>query len=77
VNPIAYVFPIDVKAGFFGILRYRPETTVEVIQTEVRSALSLCLEMQRTQGSTFEVADRDQMAWGKTLLRMTAQKVGK
>jgi len=57
-----YVFPIC--AGFFGILRYRPDTNVEVYQTETEGIFSVCDEL-REKGGEYEMADTGQIAWGK------------
>jgi hypothetical protein len=61
--PTGYVFRI--VPGFFGILKYRPTTFVEVYQTETESILSVCKELKSKFGTEFKDADSGQIAWGK------------
>ena len=58
-----YVFRI--VPGFFGILRYRPDTHVEVYQTETESVFSVCDELKAKHGGEYSDADSGQIAWGK------------
>ena len=62
-----YVFRL--VSGFLGILRYHPETHVEVYQTETLNMFSVCDELTAKHGGEYAVADRDQMAWGAVVYK--------
>ena len=65
-NVKGYVF--RVAPGVVGILRYRPETTVELFETETLGMFAVAVELQKILHTTVDVADRDQIAWGKLFL---------
>ena len=66
-----YVF--KVAPGVYGILRYRPETTVELYETETVGLFSVAVEIQQVFHGTCDVADRDQAAWGRAILAHKAK----
>jgi len=55
--------------GFFGIVRYYPETHVEIYQTETENIFSVCDELKAKHGGEYVVADTDTAAWGKLVYR--------
>lgn len=61
--PKGYVFRL--APGFFGVLRYRPTTHVEMYQSETTSVFSVCDELRAKYGTEFADADSGQIAWGK------------
>jgi hypothetical protein len=69
--PKGYVF--KVSAGVYGIIRYRPETTVELYQTETVGLYAVAAEIQQVFHGICDVADRDQASWGRVILMSTAK----
>jgi hypothetical protein len=67
-----YVFPL--VSGFYGIMRYRPDTYVEVYQTETQGVFSVCDEL-RKKGGEYDVADAGQIAWGKLTYKVQGTAV--
>ena len=65
-GPKGYVF--KVSPGVFGIIRYRPQTTVELYETDTVALYSVAVELQKVLHTIVDVADRDQAAWGRILL---------
>lgn len=62
-----YIFKL--ANHIFGILTYRPETQLLCRVTEADTAQGACDELAQEFAGYFFLADTDQTAWGKTILR--------
>lgn len=65
-----YVFKVRRCPGFFGILHYGERTTVYVRAMNATSVRDACSELSSRFAGRFVPADRDQEAWGRTILKV-------
>lgn len=58
-------------SGFFGVISYAPQTTVQIYISERDNPnlFDVCIEMGRKFAGRFVVADRDTEAWARTIMR--------